>query len=45
MWRNSGSLAFKETDLKLGVERTHKEHCSKASSGVPASDFSGGLLP
>lgn len=45
MWRTPGRLSFKETDLKLGVERTHKEHCSKAGSGVPASDFPGGFLP
>lgn len=45
MWGNTGDLKFKETDLKLGVERTHKEHHSKAGSGVPPSDFSGGFLP
>lgn len=35
MWGNTGDLKFKETDLKLGGERTHKEHHSKAGSGVP----------
>lgn len=45
MWRNTGDLEFKEKDLKLGVERTHKEHHFKTGSGVPSSDFSGGFLP